>query len=165
KVIGEMSGAAFGHRVGDDLEIVRGTLCRILMDAVPGAETIFGDSVASMTPSGDGTEVAVTFTSGATRNFDLVIGADGLHSNIRQKVFGDEAQFLVDLGMYLCVYSVPNYLNLDRTEMQYSEVGRVAALWSTRDAACAKACFGFAARFPIGLRDQPQQQRAIRTVY
>jgi hypothetical protein len=43
--------------------------------------------------------------------------------------------------MYLCVYSVPNYLHLDRTEVQYSEVGRVAAIWSTRDDATAKACF------------------------
>ena len=56
-----------------------------------------------------------------------MLGADGLHSNVRRIVFGDESQFLRNLGMYLCVYSVPNYLDLDRTEMQYSEVGRIAA--------------------------------------
>src|SRR5690349_2830380 len=105
-VIGNMSGDEFGHRVGEDLEIVRGTLCQILMSRTLGIETIFGDSVASIAQSADG--AAVTFTTSGTRTFDLVVGADGLHSNVRQKAFGDEAQFLHDLGMYLCVFSVPN---------------------------------------------------------
>jgi 2-polyprenyl-6-methoxyphenol hydroxylase-like FAD-dependent oxidoreductase len=48
------------------------------------------------------------------RKFDCVIGADGLHSNVRRVVFGEESRFLRDLGLYLCVYSVPNYLQLDR---------------------------------------------------
>jgi 2-polyprenyl-6-methoxyphenol hydroxylase-like FAD-dependent oxidoreductase len=51
-------------------------------------------------------------------------------------------------------------------EVQYAEVGRVAAVWSTRDDATAKACFGFAApAFQIDLRDRDQQERALRTVY
>ena len=47
-VIGNMSGDEFGHRVGEDLEIVRGTLCQILMSRTLDIETIFGDSVASI---------------------------------------------------------------------------------------------------------------------
>jgi hypothetical protein len=43
KVINEMARAAFGHRVDEDVEIVRGTLCQILIDHVPNAELIFGD--------------------------------------------------------------------------------------------------------------------------
>jgi 2-polyprenyl-6-methoxyphenol hydroxylase-like FAD-dependent oxidoreductase len=163
-VIGNMSGDEFGHRVGEDLEIVRGTLCQILMSRTLDIETIFGDSVASIAQSADG--AAVTFSTSGTRTFDLVIGADGLHSNVRQKAFGDEAQFLHDLGMYLCVFSIPNYMNLDRVEVQYAEIGRVAAVWSTRDDATAKACFGFAApAFQIDLRDRDQQEHALRTVY
>ena len=163
-VIGNMSGDEFGHRVGQDLEIVRGTLCQILMSRTMDVETIFGDSLASIVQSADG--AAVTFGEGGTRTFDLVIGADGLHSNVRQKVFGDEAQFLHNLGMYLCVFSIPNYMNLDRVEVQYAEVGRVAAVWSTRDDVTAKACFGFAApAFSIDLHDRDQQEQALRTVY
>ena len=163
-VIGNMSGDDFGHRVGEDLEIVRGTLCQILMAQTMDIETIFGDSVATIAQSAHG--AAVTFTKGGSRTFDLVIGADGLHSNVRQKAFGDEAQFLQNLGMYLCVFSVPNYLNLDRVEVQYSEVGRVAGVWSTRDDPNAKACFGFAApAFPVDLRDRDQQEQALKTVY
>jgi 2-polyprenyl-6-methoxyphenol hydroxylase-like FAD-dependent oxidoreductase len=66
--------------------------------------------------------VQIEFTRNGKREFDLVIGADGLHSNVRGLVFGDEARFVRDLGLYLCVYTVPNYLNLDRMEMQYSEL-------------------------------------------
>ena len=49
KVINEMSGDAFGHRASEDLEIVRGTLCQILMDHISGAEFIFGDTAVIVT--------------------------------------------------------------------------------------------------------------------
>jgi 2-polyprenyl-6-methoxyphenol hydroxylase-like FAD-dependent oxidoreductase len=143
KVVNKMSGDEFGHRVGEDLEIVRGTLCQILMDRISDAEFIFGDSIQAISQSSD--RVRIEFTKNSPREFDLAIGADGLHSNVRRIVFGDESGFVRDLGLYLCVYTVPNYLNLDRLEMQYSELGRVAAIWSSRGDANAKACFGFAA--------------------
>jgi 2-polyprenyl-6-methoxyphenol hydroxylase-like FAD-dependent oxidoreductase len=162
-VINRMSGDAFGHRVGDDVEIVRGTLCQILMDRIGDVELRFGDTIHAVTQSSDG--IQVEFTKSGAREFDLVIGADGLHSNVRQLVFGDERRFVRDLGLYLCVYSVPNYLNLDRLEIQYSELGRVAAIWSSRGDANAKACFGFVAPAQIDLGDRSQQQQVLRTVY
>src|SRR5262249_6180402 len=117
-----------------DLEIVRGTLCQILMDNISDAEFIFSDSIRAISQDHD--RVQVEFTKNSPREFDLVIGADGLHSNVRGIVFGDESRFLRELGLYLCVYSVPNYLNLDRMEVQYSELGRIAAIWSSRGGQC-----------------------------
>jgi len=163
KILNRMSGNEFGHRVGDDLEIVRGTLCQILKDHISDAEFIFGDSIQAISQSSDG--VRVELTKNGAREFDLVIGADGLHSNVRGLVFGDESRFVRDLGLYLCVYTVPNYLNLDRMEMQYSELGRVAAIWSSRGDANAKACFGFTAPVRIDLRDRAEQQRVLTDVY
>lgn len=164
KVVNKMSGDEFGHRVGEDLEIVRGTLCQILMDRISDAKFIFGDSIQAISQSSD--RVRVEFTKTSPREFDLAIGADGLHSNVRRIVFGDESAFVRDLGLYLCVYTVPNYLNLDRLEMQYSELGRVAAIWSSRGDANAKACFGFAApSVHIDLRDRAQQQQVLTNVY
>jgi 2-polyprenyl-6-methoxyphenol hydroxylase-like FAD-dependent oxidoreductase len=164
EVINEMTGDAFGHRVGEDLEIVRGTLCQILMEHIADAEFIFGDSIRAIAQDSD--RVRVEFTKNNPREFDLVIGADGLHSNVRGIVFGDESRFLRDLGLYLCVYSVPNYLNLDRMEVQYSELGRIAAIWSSRGDANAKACFGFTAPSThIDLRERAQQQRVLADVY
>ena len=164
KVINKMGGDEFGHRVGDDLEIVRGTLCQILMDHISDAEFIFGDSIQAISQSSK--RIQVEFTKSRVREFDLVIGADGLHSNVRRIVFGNEPRFVRELGLYLCVYTVPNYLNLDRIEVQYSELGRVAAIWSSRGDANAKACFGFAApSIHIDLRDRAQQQQVLSEVY
>jgi len=164
KVLEQMSGDEFGHRVTGDLEIVRGTLCEILRDHLGEVEVLFGDTIQGITQSSN--SVQIQFTKIGVREFDCVIGADGLHSNVRRIVFGDESRFLRDLGLYLCVYSVPNYLKLDRMEIQYSELGRIAAIWSSRGDTNVRACFGFAApSLQIGLHDRPQQQQALKTVY
>jgi 2-polyprenyl-6-methoxyphenol hydroxylase-like FAD-dependent oxidoreductase len=163
-VVKRMSGDDFGHRVGGDVEIVRGTLCQILRDHLGEVELLFGDTVQGITQSSDGARVQ--FTKNGVREFDCVIGADGLHSNVRRIVFGEESRFLRDLGLYLCVYSVPNYLQLDRMEIQYSELGRIAAIWSSRGDANIKACFGFSApSLQIDLRDKAQQQQVLKSVY
>ena len=163
-VVNRMSGDDFGHRAGGDVEIVRGTLCQILRDHLGDVELLFGDTIQGIIQSSDTAQVQ--FTKNGVREFELVIGADGLHSNVRLIVFGEESRFLRDLGLYLCVYTVPNYLNLDRMEIQYSELGRIAAIWSSRGDANARACFGFAApSIRIDLRDRVQQQEALRTVY
>jgi hypothetical protein len=60
KVVNEMSGDAFGHRVGEDVEIVRGTLCQILMDHISDAEFVFGDSIQAISQSSDGVHVEFT---------------------------------------------------------------------------------------------------------
>ena len=163
-VINKMSGEAFGNRVGEDVEIVRGALCQILMAHISDTEFIFGDSIHAISQSSD--SVQVQFTKHRPREFDLVIGADGLHSNVRSLIFGDEASFVRELGLYLCVYTVPNYLKLDRLEMQYTELGRVAAIWSSRGDANAKACFGFAAPHAhVDLRDRAQQHQMLTKAY
>jgi 2-polyprenyl-6-methoxyphenol hydroxylase-like FAD-dependent oxidoreductase len=134
------------------------------MERASDVDVVFGDVIEDITETDDTAEV--TFRNADAQAFDLVIGADGLHSNVRRIVFGDESQFLRDLGMYLCVYSVPNYLHLDRMEVQYSEIGRVAAIWSTRDDPTAKACFGFAsAGREVDLRDRAEQEEGVRNVY
>jgi 2-polyprenyl-6-methoxyphenol hydroxylase-like FAD-dependent oxidoreductase len=164
KVLNKMSGDEFGHRTGEDLEIVRGTLCQILKDHISNAEFIFGDTIRAISQNPD--RIQVEFAKNSTREFDLLIGADGLHSNVRRLVFGDESRFVRDLGLYLCVYTVPNYLNLDRMEIQYTELGRVAAIWSSRGDTNARACFGFnAPSTPVDLHDRAQQQQVLASVY
>jgi 2-polyprenyl-6-methoxyphenol hydroxylase-like FAD-dependent oxidoreductase len=59
-------------------------------------ETVFGDSVRALHENQDG--VAVEFDHSASRRFDLVIGADGLHSAVRKLVFGPESSFATYLG-------------------------------------------------------------------
>ena len=80
KVINKMTGDEFGHRAGGDLEIVRGTLCQILKDNISNAEFVFGDSIRTISQDFD--RIQVEFSKNSPREFDLVIGADGLHSNV-----------------------------------------------------------------------------------
>lgn len=163
KVIHEMSGDAFGHRLGDDQEIMRGTLNQIWWNQISDVEIIFGDSIQTISQTNDA--VKVEFQKNNSRTFDLVIGADGLHSNVRNIAFGDEQLYSHPLGIYLCVFSVPNYLNLDRVEMHYTELGRTAGIWSSRGDRNAKACFGFASLEKIEPRDMESQQQLVKNVF
>jgi len=87
-----------GRRIGwiptqtsaDGLEIPRSDLAAILAGAVSGnAEFLYDDTVAALDDDGHG--VDVTFERAAGRRFDLVVGADGLHSRVRRLMFGPES--------------------------------------------------------------------------
>lgn len=65
----------------------RAALHKILLDGVKAA--LYTDhEVSSISQHGDGS-IRLTFTNGVTDNFDAVIGADGIHSAVRQHVIGD----------------------------------------------------------------------------
>ncbi|MER6175316.1 FAD-dependent monooxygenase [Streptosporangium sp. NPDC001681] len=152
-----MNGDSFGGRVHEDAEVHRGDLARLLHEATNGVEYLFGDSIASI----DGTQV--TFDSGLVRHFDLVIGADGLHSNTRALTFGPEERFVHDMGYNVSIFSVPNHLGLDREELTYVGPGRTALLYSTRQDTGAKAMFLWAADSKV--RERAEQQQALAQSY
>ena len=88
--------------------IKRADLATILYEHTKArAEYLFGDSVRQLTD--DGERVLVAFERGSTRPFDLVIGADGLHSIIRTLAFGDESRFKRYMGHYVAAYTIPHY--------------------------------------------------------
>ncbi|MFI6489605.1 FAD-dependent monooxygenase [Streptomyces sp. NPDC050564] len=110
-----------------DVEIFRGELAQIMYERTrDSVEYVFGDSIATLTESPEG--VDVTFERGAPRRFDLVVGADGLHSLTRRLAFGDESRYLRFLDHYVAGFGVPNELGLDRTARLYSEPGRAIAV-------------------------------------
>lgn len=163
KILSKMNSDDFGHRHGDDLEILRGSLCRILHNQISEVEIIFGDSIQSVLQTSS--NVQIQFKNHSSREFDLVIGADGVHSNLRKIIFGKENQYENDLGLYLCVYSIPNYLMLDRIELQYSEIGRIASIWCTEEDKLARACFGFISTEKIDLKNRLEQQNSVNKIY
>ncbi|MFF3409845.1 FAD-dependent monooxygenase [Streptomyces sp. NPDC002742] len=110
-----------------DVEILRGDLARIIYERTSDrVEYVFGESIATLGESPDG--VDVTFERGTPRRFDLVVGADGLHSLTRRLVFGGESRHLRFLDHYVAAFSVPNHLGLDRVGRLYSEPGRAVAI-------------------------------------
>jgi 2-polyprenyl-6-methoxyphenol hydroxylase-like FAD-dependent oxidoreductase len=126
-----------------ELEIMRGDLAGIFYEATrQNTEYIFDDSITSVTQTETG--VDVTFNRERPRSFDLVIGADGLHSKVRSLVFGDEARFIHHLGYYVAIFTTPNHMNLDHSGVYYGTLGKKVGIFSARENREAKASFFFA---------------------
>ncbi|MER7246850.1 FAD-dependent monooxygenase [Kribbella sp. NPDC000426] len=145
-----------------ELEILRGDLVEILYTRTADTvEYLFSDSIASLTDDGSG--VDVVFESGLTRRFDLVIGADGQHSNVRRLAFGPESSYAHDLGYYVSVSTVANHLDLDRTGQILNVPGKTVGAYSARNNTEAKALFYFTAKDKLDYdrRDTESQKTII----
>jgi 2-polyprenyl-6-methoxyphenol hydroxylase-like FAD-dependent oxidoreductase len=95
-------------------------------------ETIFDDSVAAIEDVGS--EVRVQFERGPARAFDLVIGADGLHSQVRQLVFGEEARFEKYLGLKVAAFAAHGYRPRDELAyLVHTELGQQVGRFTMRD--------------------------------
>ncbi|MBF6398715.1 FAD-dependent monooxygenase [Nocardia cyriacigeorgica] len=145
-----------------EIEILRGDLSQVLYDDTRDhVEYIFGDRIAELSQDADGVEVV--FDSGTRRRFELVVGADGLHSALRTMVFGPHEQFVRHLGHVLAFFSVPNEFGLDRWLIEYQEAGRSAGLRPIQDATRAMAMFSFPAEdAEVDYRDIAAQKRLLR---
>ncbi|MER6943673.1 FAD-dependent monooxygenase [Nonomuraea sp. NPDC000554] len=156
--VATMDADLFGGRDSDDAEIMRGDLNEILYDLTrDDVEYLFDDSITGI--SEDGT---VTFERSAPRRFDLVIGADGVHSNTRRLVFGEESRFARDLGYYISICTVPNHLGLDREEAVHAAPGRTANVYSTRQDGNAKALFMWSSKpLSYDFRDTERQKELL----
>ena len=125
---------AFGRALrGRFVSLPRGDLAAILHAALKGrVETLFGDSVERLDQNQS--SVRVFLRSGAIRDFDLVIGADGLHSAVRRLVFGEQSSFERYLGCKAAAFSASGYRPRDElVYVLFSEVGRQVARFSMHD--------------------------------
>ncbi len=97
----------FANETDNDIEITRDRLNRILLNAIPdGVEFRFKASIASLA---DGTGcVDVAFADGRQGRYDLVVGADGLHSNVRKLAFGPEKDYVHHFGYYVALVDLPD---------------------------------------------------------
>ena len=142
--VASMGGDTFGGRQCRDAEILRGDLGRILYGRTAGSvEYRFEDSIAALREEPGG--IAVSFARGDTRAFDLVVGADGVHSATRALAFGPHQRYVRDLGYRIAIFTVPNHLGLDRWELTYVEPGRTALTYATAHTADVRAMFLFRA--------------------
>jgi 2-polyprenyl-6-methoxyphenol hydroxylase-like FAD-dependent oxidoreductase len=143
-----------------ELEILRGDLAAILYEATrETTEYIFDDSIVGMEESDAG--VDVEFQRGGRRGFDLVAGADGLHSKVRELLFGEETKFVRYLGYYVSIFTIPNYLRLDRSGLYYSALGKKVGIFSGGDHREAQASFFFATEPLKYERHDAQRQQSI----
>ena len=118
---------------GRFVSLPRGDLATSIFAKIEGrVETIFGDGLDRIEQTGRG--VDVTFQSGGTREFDLVVGADGLHSRVRQLVFGEQSRFERYLGYKVAAFEAKGYRPRDElVYVMYTQVGRQVVRFAMRD--------------------------------
>ena len=123
-----------------DVEVLRDDLSALLLRGNED-DVVFGDWITALDEHEDGVRVA--FGSGRVEDFDLVVGADGLHSSVRALVFGEESRYLHHLGVYLSVFTTPNFLDLDHWQVFHRTEGRMSGVYSARGNTEARSMLGF----------------------
>jgi len=90
------------------LSIPRSALAAALYDAITDrAEVRFGETIVGLEQTARG--VDVRFEHGPATSYDLVFGADGLHSAVRRLCFGTEPTFEHYLGFYAAAFTAKGY--------------------------------------------------------
>lgn len=130
-----------------DIEVPRGDLTALLYEATRNrVDYLFDDSIATLDQHPGGIDIA--FRSGRTGTYDLVIGADGLHSNTRRLAFGPEEQFHHYLGHCFAGFSVPNRFGLDHEVVLINTPGTMAALYAAGSRPDLHALLAFRSPLP-----------------
>jgi 2-polyprenyl-6-methoxyphenol hydroxylase-like FAD-dependent oxidoreductase len=105
------------------LTVGRSDLASAVCGVLDGrVETVFGDTVEAIDERGD--SVRVRFRGGTRRDFDLVVGADGLHSRVRSLAFGPQQRFERHLGIVAAAFDVLGYRPRDElVAVTHADVG------------------------------------------
>ena len=152
------------HVFAGDVEILRGDLAEILYEATRGTtEYVFGDSITRLEERPEG--VRAWFSRAQPRTFSMVIGADGLHSNVRQLAFGEHDRFLEDLGLCVSIFSMPDSAGLDHAGLLCNVPGRTAGVFSTGDNQAIAQLYFAAPGVGYGHRDVAQQKQIVAEAF
>jgi 2-polyprenyl-6-methoxyphenol hydroxylase-like FAD-dependent oxidoreductase len=151
-VIGAIAPTDLAANEERDVELPRGALTTLFYDLTKNRNGLsrnsavryrFNDSIESLNDDSNGVEVR--FKSGERGRYDVVVGADGMHSNTRKLVFGPEEPLRRDLGYTFNIFSMPNDLGLSKGAIIYSEPGRTAVLLAVRESPELFVMLAFAA--------------------
>jgi 2-polyprenyl-6-methoxyphenol hydroxylase-like FAD-dependent oxidoreductase len=154
----EITGGVEDH----DIELPRGDLTELLYGLTRNGSVryAFNESIAAL--DDDGAGVTVDFQSGASERYDVVIGADGLHSNTRRLLFGPEVPFSHYLGYCYNGFTMPNFLGLSHESLTYTTPGRYAILSAVKDSPTLHAFLIFASEdLPFPRHQHNASQRRL----
>jgi len=161
--------AGFGTDVFSELTngryvtLQRSDLSRMLFERISGVEAIFGDEIILVEEKPDCVEVELKH--GGRRRFDLLVGADGLHSAVRNLVFGPQARFERRLGYSVAAFEAQGYRPRDEdVYLIYGQPGRMVGRFTLRDDRTL-CLLVFAEHRPL-LPETPGSQKALlREIY
>lgn len=143
-----------GEGIVAEVEISRGDLSEVLLAAA--GEVRYGDRIVALAQDPGG--VDVTFRSGTSERYDVVVGADGIHSGVRALAFGPEREFVRPLGGYGAYFTVPDPGDLDHWFVMFNAPGGRAAGIRPERGGTAKAMLSFRTNDVI---DREDAQREI----
>jgi 2-polyprenyl-6-methoxyphenol hydroxylase-like FAD-dependent oxidoreductase len=152
----ELTGGRF-------VTVRRSDLARLLLEKASAvAEIVFGDAIAGLEP--DGEAVRARFERAPPRRFDLVIGADGLHSQVRALAFGPQQRFEAPLGYGVAAFETRGYRPRDEdVYVIHNAPGRMLGRFALRD---DRTLFLFVFTDDAGAawpeRDLSRQKRRLR---
>ncbi|WP_051772465.1 FAD-dependent monooxygenase [Saccharothrix sp. NRRL B-16314] len=151
-----------------DIEILREDLTSILRSDLAqvddsrddtATELVFGDWITGLDEHADG--VRVTFEHGAPREFDLVIGADGLYSDVRRLAFGPHEKYLRHLNSYIATFGGTNRFDLQDWELWVQDPAATYVLYPTRDNSEVRVIIGIASPDLIEDRDVALHRKLV----
>ena len=147
-----------------DLEILRGDLVRLLYERTLGtADYRFGDRIVGLDERAEGLEV--TFAHGPSGVFDLVVGADGLHSGVRELAFGAGDPILRHHGYRIATFLLPGSPAAPPGARVFSVPGRAAALFGSDRGTRALLVYAGGPLSPLERQDPDGHRRAIRETF
>ncbi|MEU8261892.1 FAD-dependent monooxygenase [Micromonospora sp. NPDC048999] len=147
-----------------EVEIPRADLAAILQQAVADdVELRYDDTITALAEDAGG--VDVTFARGEPQRFDLVVGADGLHSTVRRLAFGPEAEHVRHLGMWVAGLPLGGPADDPQHVLLHNTPGRLASVHPARGDAMAAFIFWGAMVDGFDHRDLAQHKRIVVEAY
>jgi 2-polyprenyl-6-methoxyphenol hydroxylase-like FAD-dependent oxidoreductase len=148
---------------GNEVEVPRADLAGVLYAAArEEAEFLFDDTITALHQDEHG--VDVTFDRAAPRRFDVVIGADGLHSAVRHLSIGPEHNFVRPTGINVATMPLGEPVDDPRDVLIHNTPGRLVSIHPSRD----KALVAFIFRSEVNgfdYRDMDQHKRIVTEAY
>jgi 2-polyprenyl-6-methoxyphenol hydroxylase-like FAD-dependent oxidoreductase len=150
---------------GRHFNFMRGDLEGVLLDALGNSAHVrFGESPRAIVDEGDG--VRVTLEGGKDESFDLVIGADGARSCVRELLFGENATHIRHLGCHSAAFvldAAPAGLAPD-TFTSLSVAGLTAGAYPIRDGRTA-TFFAHRSKAALSSRSAKACREELETTY
>ncbi|KUJ23171.1 FAD/NAD(P)-binding domain-containing protein [Mollisia scopiformis] len=149
-----------GMSFSSDIEILRGELAKVIYEKTvksPDIEYIFGDYVTAFSDTGK--KVTVTLASGKEREFDLVIGADGMTSKTRRLAFPRIQDPLKPLGQYMAFFTIPYQASDGTFARWYNAPGGRTILLRPDKAGCTRAYFAIMSSKPEGYEKMSEEEQ------
>jgi 2-polyprenyl-6-methoxyphenol hydroxylase-like FAD-dependent oxidoreductase len=135
-VINQYDLGVVTKRFGPIQQISRGSLLRLLEQAAGNPEIRMGVAIEAIEDKGNA--VAARTSDGQTRDYDLLVGADGIHSAVRRLAFGESPVFDTGWGGWVW-WADPSLVPHD-TVTEYWGAGRFLGVYPTKDKIGIVAC-------------------------